>query len=526
MYIFHYIMKNKKENIIMFLILALGSVSLTAWGFSTSYVLTSLANKDMESLYIWIVIMILSLLVWSVQILLDSWYYTKTVQKMNIEIRKDIAHHVGQMEYQDFHKKGSGEYTSWMTNDINMINDYGYATLHMIITQVLTILFSSLALFTFHYTLNISVILLAIIMIVVPKFFSKRMDRRINDVSIANEWFTNQSNDIFDNYSLYYSTNNESTIKKKFKNESYKLAEKRISLAKLTGYMYGTTNFISLASQVIIIIVAAILFLNNIAPIGTVTAAQYFSATIFTSLIGISSNYVELKTTQPIFEKFFENKKRDESKLNLKEIKESIEFSNVSFSYDDSQLLKQVNFKFEVGKKYALIGPSGSGKSTIFKLLMGFINDYEGTIKVDGKNVKEFTKESWVEKISYVEQKTPIINGNIFENINIYSSENKVSVKPILSFVGLDRWISGKDLDKYILDDKKLSGGQKQMLSYARLLVRNTKIVLFDEGNSALDKESASIIEEDLLNSDKLVIIITHQLTDKLKDKIDKIYYL
>src|SRR5699024_12097566 len=210
------------------------SLSLTAWGFSTSFVLTSLANKHMESFYFWVSIMIISLIIWSIQIHLDSWYYTKIVQKMNIEIRKDIAHHVGQMEYQDFQKKDTGEYTSWMTNDINMINDYGYATLHMIITQILTILFVSIALFTFHYSLNILVIILAIIMIVVPKFFSKQMDKNINNISNENESFTKHSNDIFDNYTLYYSTNNEETITKKFVNASQSLADKKLSLAKLT----------------------------------------------------------------------------------------------------------------------------------------------------------------------------------------------------------------------------------------------------------------------------------------------------
>lgn len=525
-FIFHYIKKFKKENIIMFFILALGSLSLTTWGFSTSYVLTSLANKQMDTFYVWIAIMIVALIVWSIQIHLDSWYYTKIVQNMNIEMRKDVANHVGKMEYQDFHKKNSGEYTSWMTNDVNMINDYGYATLHMIITQVLTILFSSVALFTFHYTLNISVFLLAIIMIVVPKFFSKRMDKKIKEVSSANELFTNQSNDIFDKYDLYYSTNNENTITQKFKKESRTLADKKISLAIFTGFMYGTTNFVSLASQVTIIVVAAVLFLNDLAPIGTITAAQYFSATIFTSLIGISSNYVELKTTQPIFEKFFEKNKRNNLKPHLNEITESIELSNVSFSYDNSLMLDRVNFKFNVGKKYALVGPSGSGKSTILKLLMGFITNYEGTISVDNKDIKDFSKESWVNKFSYLEQKAPIINGTLSENVNISLSENHKNTIEILDFVGLNTWLKGKNIAEYIVNDKNLSGGQKQKLSYARALMRDTEIILFDEGTSALDRESASIIEEDLLNSDKTVIIITHHLTNELEQKLDDIYYL
>lgn len=510
----------------MFLILMLGSLSLTAWGFSTSFVLTSLANKHMESFYFWVSIMIISLIIWSIQIHLDSWYYTKTVQKMNIEIRKDIAHHVGQMEYQDFQKKDTGEYTSWMTNDINMINDYGYATLHMIITQILTILFGSIALFTFHYSLNILVIMLAIIMIVVPKFFSKQMDKNINDVSNENESFTKHSNDIFDNYTLYYSTNNEETITKKFVNASQSLADKKLSLAKLTGAMYGTTNFVSLFSQVIIILVASILFLKDLSPIGTITAAQYFSATIFTSLIGLSANYVELKTTQPIFEKFFESKKRSVSKAHLSEILDGIEFSNVSVKYDQLKILDQVNFKFELGKKYALVGPSGSGKSTILKLLMGLIIDYEGTITVDGKDIRNFSKESWVNHFAYLEQTATIINGTLSENINISITNKPKEITELLNFVGLSYWLNGKNIDEYIVTHKKLSGGQKQKLSYARALMKDAKIILFDEGTSALDRESALVIEDHLLSSNKTVIIITHQLTDRLRQKIDKVYYL
>lgn len=525
-FIFYYIRLFKKENFVMLCIIALGSLTLTAWGISSSYALTSLANYEVKKFYMWILIMIVSLIIWSLQIHLDSWYYTKVVQKMNTQIRIDIAEHLGNIEYQDFHQKSSGEYTSWMTNDINMINDYGYATLQMIITQIFTITFSSIALFSFHFSLNIAVFFFAIIMIITPKFFSKSMNRKINEVSNANEKFTNYSNDIFDKYDLYYSTNNEKILVEKFEKESLKLANKKISLATLTGYMYGTNNFVSLISQVAILLVAALLFFKNIAPIGTITAAQYFSATIFTSLMGISSNYVELKTTQPIFEKFFKSKRRVNNKEELLTISQGIEFSNVSFKYDDEVVLDNVNLKFEPGKKYALVGPSGSGKSTILKLLMGFINDYDGAITVDGKDVKTFSKDSWVNKFTYLEQKSPIIVGTLLENIDISNANNQIDIANLMDKVGLSEWTIDKDVSNYIINENVLSGGQKQKIAYARSLIRDTEIILFDEGTSALDRESASIIEEDILNSNKTVIIISHHLTDDIKSRLDTIYYL
>lgn len=92
--------------------------------------------------------------------------------------------------------------------------------------------------------------------------------------------------------------------------------------------------------------------------------------------------------------------------------------------------------------------------------------------------------------------------------------------------VGLSEWTIDKDVSSYIINENVLSGGQKQKIAYARSLVRDTEIILFDEGTSALDRESASIIEEDILNSNKTVIIISHHLTDDIKSRLDTIYYL
>ena len=525
-YLFQYIKRRKKDNLVMLLIIALGSLTLTMWGYASSYALTSLANRDMNSFYIWTGVMVASLIIWSFQMFLDSRQFSKTVQNMNIEIRKDVADHLGEVSYQDYHAKDEGNYTSWMTNDVTMINEYGYATLHMIITQVLTILFSSIALFTFHYSLNIAVFILAIFMILAPRLFSKKMDEKMSEVSDANERFTNQTNDVFNNYDLFHSTNNESVISKKIVTESKYLAKKKISFATLSGFLYGTTNFISLISQVIILLLAAFLFLADLVPIGTITAAQYFSATIFTSLVGVSANYIELKTTQPIFEKFFANKKRDSNKKVLEDFKETLELKNISYSYDGEAVVRDINMRFNKGEKYAIVGPSGAGKSTLFKIILGFLSDYQGQVIIDGQDVKDYSKESLIDKFTYLEQKSPVINSSITENIYLAKEPEPTLTEDVINIVGMKDWLDKKDNVDYLINNKNISGGQRQRIAYARALVRDADIILFDEGTSALDRQSADKLENHILESDKTVIIITHHLTEDVKQRLDKIYHM
>lgn len=188
--------------------------------------------------------------------------------------------------------------------------------------------------------------------------------------------------------------------------------------------------------------------------------------------------------------------------------------------------LRNVNMRFNKGEKYAIVGPSGSGKSTLFKIILGFLSDYKGHVTIDGQDVKNYSKESLIDKFTYLEQKSPIINSSLTENIYLAKEPDPTVTEDVINIVGMKDWLDKKDNVDYLINNKNISGGQRQRIAYARALVRDADFILFDEGTSALDRESADQLENHILDSDKTVIIITHHLTEDVRERLDKIYYM
>lgn len=215
----------------------------------------------------------------------------------------------------------------------------------------------------------------------------------------------------------------------------------------------------------------------------------------------------------------------------LSSINGVVEFNNVSFKYENSKFfLKNISFKNFPNRKTALVGKSGSGKSTIMKLMLHYYDNYSGSIKIDGIDLKEIDKKSLIDNISVVYQDPFIFNLSIKDNI-LLSNEDATNeeFENACKKAKLDEFVlqmpDGYDT---IINDKStnLSGGQKQRIAIARAIIKNSKIILFDEPTSALDKENTEYIKDliDELSVDKTVIVVSHDM--KLIKDFDDIIYI
>lgn len=205
--------------------------------------------------------------------------------------------------------------------------------------------------------------------------------------------------------------------------------------------------------------------------------------------------------------------------IELKDFKESIEFQNVSFAYEEREVLKSVSFTIRKGETVALVGPSGGGKSTISDLIPRFYDPQQGQIIVDGRDVRDYTIESVRERLSIVAQETILFNDTIEGNIrmgNVEASYDDV----VLAARVANAWEFIEATEQGFqtnIGDRgvKLSGGQRQRLSIARAVLRNPEILILDEATSALDTESERLVQDSLakLLTGRTSLVIAHRLS-------------
>lgn len=525
-----YLFRCRKQNLHVLVWITLGSICLTVWGLSVANALTALVNLEIKQFIFWIVMMGGIFLLWVLQVFMEARQTSVAVQAMNIEMRKDISQIISQYNYEQFHQKEEGTYVSWLVNDIATINEYGFRNLSMIISQCLNIIFSSIALLGFHYSLNISVFILAIFMIIIPRTFKRKMDHQLLKVTNANEKITTNFSDIINGFDTVFPMNLTRYIVDKTNEQSKNLAKEKVKFSTIAGAMSATTNGTSLISQILIIVLAGVLYFMGLVPIGAVSAAQYFSATIFTSLTGLSANLIELQTTKPIFNKFTETPLiNNKDKINVLPLNELIELTNVTYKYPASEtpIIENMSMKIKKGKKYAIVGESGKGKTTLLKLIMGYLSDYEGNIKFDNINYEKINFESIRDQIIYINQKPHIFNVTIEENITLGQDYSKDEINCVIEELELSQWIESLPdglQTKIKYNGSNLSGGQSQKIALARGLITGKQIILFDEGTSSLDKKAASSIEQLLISSTLTVLMITHHLDPAIASQLEEVY--
>ena len=275
--------------------------------------------------------------------------------------------------------------------------------------------------------------------------------------------------------------------------------------------------------------------INELIPIFVLFSVSIFR--IIPSFNRIIQNYQNIKFFTPsvdlIYKEFLELSVNNNTLISENfNFKNTIEFKNVSLSYNKDSLpvLTDVNIKILKGESILILGDNGSGKSTLLNVLSGLLEPSSGKILLDNQYDIYKNKKVWLNKLSYVQQNIFLINTTIKKNILLEQellSDNSKFIN-ICNLLSLDKVFSNlpQKLDTVVGNDGLyLSGGQKQLISIARALYKNSEIIVFDEANSALDKDYTNILKNLIisLKGRKTLIMVTHELSF-LKDSFDKIY--
>lgn len=293
-------------------------------------------------------------------------------------------------------------------------------------------------------------------------------------------------------------------------------------------------SLFALIVNVLKVIILAYAVMEGDLTVGAVVTIISLLGKAYEPIAIFNVEYVDYKLNKITVNKYLEflNVKDDDALENGKLIKKlngRIELKNVSFGYEDNQVINDLSLAIDSGTSIALVGESGSGKSTIIKLLMGLIKPDDGKVLVDGVDLGKVSLNSYYDHVSYVSQEVPIFDGTLRENLVFDKNVSDEEIIEVLKLVSLEQFYlklqNGLDTE---LGEKgiKLSGGEKQRVALARLFFEDTKIIILDEATSALD----NITEKKVMNSifeklsNRTVIMIAHRL-ESIKD-VDEVLVL
>jgi ATP-binding cassette, subfamily B, bacterial len=529
-----YFIKNKNLLIINLILTTAHSILVTSLAFLIRELIDLGIDKNFDRLislqffaFFYIIVMVLVCL-------LRKLCWAKLIKLALTSLKNDIFKKLISRDKRVFSNQNTANYLSIITNDVEML-ERGYFSNSLVLIQVVvSFIIAVIGIIKLNGYVALIVLVLSLIPAIVPYIFGNKLALLKKDHSDYLSKFTEKSKDFLMGFDIIKSYN----LRDKVFSE-YKKTNDNVGISKFKFSVYNAkvdliVEGFSFLSFFILLSIGAYLVAINKSTVGTFVAAVQLMEFIKAPMQSICHIVGNFKSVSLICKKL-ESILNEDSLEEQGEIKEdfvnSIEFRNVSYSYDhEIRVLKDLNFRFNKGKKYAIIGKSGSGKSTILKLLMKYYFDYDGNIFIDNISNKTISSISLNKMISVTHQDVFLFDTTIKNNITLFEDYSCTEIKNALIDSGLYDFVNQLDNRENTLIGENgcnLSGGEKQRISIARAIIRNTPILVLDEATSSLDNKTSDFIENTILNlKDKTIIVITHKLSKKLLKEFDEIIVL
>lgn len=421
-----------------------------------------------------------------------------------------------------FQKNNKGDILTKFTSDLSEIEYSIINTLETSIQSPLNIILFLAAMLTMSAKLTLFVFG----MILVMALFIGRIGKSLKKESTEGKEVTGRLTSILDE-SIYgikiiQAFFVQNWIYDKFKKENKNYFDTYNRMYRKRDLSSPLTEFLAIGVVCLVLWFGGQIVLNN----EGLTASNFIAfMVVFSQLIppakSFSSAFYEIKKGMASYERIqtILNEKPVEFKEKAKHIhqfEQTLSLENVSFQYENSttESLRNINISFEKGKKYALVGQSGAGKSTLLDLILGFYQPNEGKISIDRMAVENLSLKSYRALFGLVTQEPILFNDTIENNLS-FSQVDNIKINQALTIgnaLEFARKISNQPIGER---GNKLSGGEKQRLTIARVAYRNPEIVLMDEATSALDSQNESEVQKalDILLENKTSIIIAHRLS-------------
>jgi len=445
---------------------------------------------------------------------------------MESDMRSDLFNHLQKLSFSFYDNANTGKLMSRITNDLFDISELAHHGPEDIFISIVKIAGAVIIMMTMNVPLTL--ILLALMIIIV--IFTAKYNLKMRSVFAKNRekiaQVNAQTQDSLAGIRVVKSFSNEDIEREKFEYGNIQFLETREDSYTIMGQFFSGNQFLQGILYLSVLVLGG-LFLSHDRISTSDLIAYVLFVNVFLNPIDRLVNFTEaFQRGMSGFDRFLEimNTKPEiedaEDAVVLENVEGRIEFKDVAFSYNDKkEVLKDINITIEKGQTVALVGPSGSGKTTFCNLIPRFYEVNEGSIMIDGKDIRSVTLASLRRNIGVVQQDVYLFTGTIMENI-LYGKPDATREEVIQAaklanahdFImelenGYDTFVGERGV--------KLSGGQKQRISIARAFLKNPPILILDEATSSLDNESERLVQESLklLTKGRTTLIIAHRLT-------------
>lgn len=443
-----------------------------------------------------------------------------------LDVRKLAFDKIINMPFKQYSQKSKEVYISNLINDVNNFENKFFINLLNFLINIGMFALSLIILLILDIKLAIGMFMFSVILFLLASLFTKKTTALEKEISDTSETFTTDLSNTFNGLEILKLNNIEDKFLKKSVTTINRL-EKRKYMANVFTHLQRDVIYVfAFVVSVVVLIYLGYEMQGNM-NLTEATLLFMLSTSISNYLISAFPNWNQVKASTSIYEKIA---KPEESTVRIGmgtedfTFEDRIEVSDVSFAFDNKQIIKNASFTIEKGKKYLIKGVSGAGKTTLLNLLAMIYDDFEGSITVDGVDYREISERSFHEKVAFIYQDVFLFEDTIKNNITLYRDISDEQVNYAVGVSGLQQLLDDKKdgIDEGLTENgKNLSGGQRQRISIARAIAKNAEILFIDEGTSSLNEELGREIESTFLSLNSTVIAISHRYYEGITENYD-----
>ena len=456
---------------------------------------------------------------------IQGWIMTGISNDVTYNLRKDISKKINHLPLNYFESRTNGEILSRVTNDIDTLQ----MSLNQSLTQLITSVTTLIGVFIMMLSINVWMTLAALLILPVSMFIIQMVMKHSQKYFQAQQNYlgavNGQIEENFGGHDVVRVFNKENDVLDEFEKDNKKLYESAWKSQFFSGMMMPIMQFVGNLGYVMVALLGGIFVIKGSIEVGDIQSFFQYIRNFTQPIQQIAQVTNLLQSSAAASERVFEFLDEEEEVQNGKveirpdKVRGEVTFDHVVFGYDDETLMRDVNFQAKPGKMVAIVGPTGAGKTTLMNLLLRFYDVKGGAIKIDGIDIRDMNREELRQLFSLVLQDTWLFKGSIYDNIHYgrltARKDEVISAAKMANVHHFIKTLTGGYNFEINEESSNISQGEKQLLTIARAILKDPRIIILDEATSSVDTRLEKMLQDAMhkVMDGRTSFVIAHRLS-------------